>query len=84
MFAVTAFAYATMMFQATRALPPGTDGHAGHPLWWFLRAYGDPLIGGELVLLVCLTVAAIGTDEYWRVRGQRAQKARGGRFGEGN
>lgn len=64
-FAVTAFAYGYMAFQAVNAIRAEAGAHAGHPLFQWLRAHGDAALLIELALLAVLTVAAIATDKLW-------------------
>jgi hypothetical protein len=64
-FAVTAFAYGYMAFQAVNAIRSEAGVHAGHPLFQWLRAHGDAALLIELALLAVLTVAAIATDKLW-------------------
>ena len=64
-FAVTAFAYGYMAFQAVNAIRAEAGAHAGHPLFQWLRAHGDAALLIELALLAILTVAAIATDKIW-------------------
>ncbi len=64
-FAVTAFAYGYMAFQAVNAIRAEAGAHAGHPLFQWLRAHGDAALLIELALLAVLTVAAIATDKIW-------------------
>jgi hypothetical protein len=64
-FAVTAFAYGYMAFQAVNAIRAEAGVHAGHPLFQWLRAHGDAALLIELALLAVLTVAAIATDKLW-------------------
>jgi hypothetical protein len=64
-FAITAFAYGFMAFQAVNAGRAGAGRHAEHPLFAWLRAHGDMALLVELALLAVLTVAAIATDKWW-------------------
>lgn len=64
-FAVTAFAYGYMAFQAVNAIRAEAGAHAGHPLFQWLRAHGDAALLIQLALLAVLTVAAIATDNLW-------------------
>lgn len=64
-FAVTAFAYGYMAFQAVNAIRAEAGAHAGHPLFQWLRAHGDAALLIELALLAVLTVTAIATDKIW-------------------
>lgn len=64
-FAVTAFAYGYMAFQAVNAVRADAGRHAGHPLFQWLRAHGDAALLVELAVLGVLTVGAIATDRWW-------------------
>jgi hypothetical protein len=64
-FAVTAFAYGYMAFQAVNAVRSQANAHAGHPLYRWLRAYGDEAMLIQLAILAVLTIAALATDRYW-------------------
>jgi len=64
-FAVTAFAYGFMAFQAVNAVRAEAGRHGGHPLFQWLRAHGDATLLVELAVLGVLTVGAIATDRYW-------------------
>ena len=61
-FAVTAFAYGYMAFQAVNAVRAEAGMHAGHPLFQWLRVHGDAALLIELAVLAVLTVGAIATD----------------------
>lgn len=63
LFALTACAYGVM---TVRGLEPQNADEGG--LVGFLDAYGVWIMVGELLVLGILTVAAIGTDEYWTRR----------------
>jgi len=66
-FAVTACAYAVMMYQSwPLGVPTGQGG-----LMALLNERGMTILMIELVLLGVSTVAAIGTDEYWRKRSEK-------------
>jgi hypothetical protein len=71
-FAVTAFAYGFMAFQAVNAVRAEAGRHAGHPLFQWLRAHGDATLLIELAVLAVLTVGAIATDRWW----DRSEKER--------
>jgi hypothetical protein len=73
-FAVTAFAYGYMAFQAVNAIRAEAGAHAGHPLFQWLRAHGDAALLIELALLAVLTVAAIATDKLWDCAAQERQE----------
>jgi hypothetical protein len=60
LFSLTACAYGVM---TVRGLDPNNADEVG--LIGFLNDYGLWIMIGELVVLAILTVAAIGTDEYW-------------------
>jgi predicted outer membrane lipoprotein len=60
LFALSACAFGVM---TVRGLEPANSDEAG--LMGFLDQYGLWLLVGELALLALLTVAAIGTDDYW-------------------
>jgi hypothetical protein len=76
-FAVTAFAYGYMAFQAVNAIRAEAGAHAGHPLFQWLRAHGDAALLIELALLAALTVAAIATDKLWDRAAQERQEIEG-------
>jgi len=63
LFAITACAYGVM---TVRGLEPRNADEGG--LIGFLDAYGVWVMLAELLVLGILTVAAIGTDEYWTRR----------------
>lgn len=64
-FAVTAFAYGFMAFQAVNAVRAEAGAHAGHPLFRWLRLHGDETMLIELAVLAVLTFAAMATDRWW-------------------
>ncbi len=64
-FVVTAFAYGYMAFQAVNAVRAEAGRHLGHPLFQWLRAYGNTALLVELAVLAVLTVGAIATDRWW-------------------
>ena len=64
-FAVTAFAYGFMAFQAVNAVRAEAGAHAGHPLFRWLRSHGDEAMLIELAVLAILTFAAMATDRLW-------------------
>lgn len=64
-FVVTAFAYGYMAFQAVNAVRAEAGRHLGHPLFQWLRAYGNTALLIELAVLAVLTVGAIATDRWW-------------------
>lgn len=63
LFSLTACAYGVM---TVRGLEPSNADEGG--LIGFLDQYGLWILMGELAVLGLLTVAAIGTDEYWTRR----------------
>ena len=67
-FVVTTCAFGLMTSQSV--FPAGAAGaeHEGHPLWTFLDDHGTTLLWWELGALGVLTVAAIGTDEFFQRR----------------
>ena len=67
-FAVTAFAYGFMAFQAVNALPVDAQRHAAHPLFQWLRAHGDAAMMIELAVLAVFTAGAMATDRWWDKR----------------
>jgi hypothetical protein len=75
-FAITACAYCVM---TVRGLEPGAN-EVG--LMAVMSQHGLTILIAELVGLGVLTVAAIGTDEYWtrraEVREQRSEAGKGG------
>jgi hypothetical protein len=73
-FVVTAFAYGLMAFQAVHAAPAEAAAVRSHPLFAWLRVYGDAAMLAEVAALGLLTVAAIATDG-WRTGGQRREGA---------
>jgi hypothetical protein len=76
-FAVTAFAYGFMAFQAVNAVRAEAGRHGAHPLFQWLRAHGDAMLLGELAVLAVLTVGAISTDRWWdKTREERDKFAR--------
>jgi hypothetical protein len=77
-FAVTAFAYGYMAFQAVNAIRAEAGAHAGHPLFQWLRAHGDAALLIELALLAVLTVAAIATDKLWERAAQERKEIKFG------
>jgi hypothetical protein len=72
-FAVTAFAYGFMAFQAVNAVRAEAGRHAGHPLFLWLRAHGNAALMIELAVLAVLTVAAIATDKWWDASRREAE-----------
>lgn len=64
-FAVTAFAYGYMAFQAVNMVRSEARANAGHPLYAWLRANGDEALLIELAVLAVLTIAAMATDRLW-------------------
>ena len=73
-FAVTAFAYGFMAFQAVNAVRAEAGAHAGHPLFRWLRAHGDEAMLIELAVLAILTFAAMATDRLWDRSAQKQQE----------
>ena len=73
-FAVTAFAYGFMAFQAVNAVRAEAGAHAGHPLFRWLRAHGDEAMLIELAVLAILTFAAMATDRLWDRVAQKQQE----------
>lgn len=74
-FAVTAFAYGFMAFQAVNAVRAEAGVHAGHPLFRWLRAHGDEAMLIELAVLAILTFAAMATDRLWDRAARERQKS---------
>ena len=70
MFALTACAFGVMTVRmgTPHDLTPGDK---------FFDQYGMWLMGIELTLLTIFTFAAIGTDDYWTRRAERAAAAEG-------
>jgi hypothetical protein len=64
-FAVTAFAYGFMAFQAVNAVRSEAGVHAGHALFRWLRVNGTQALLIELAVLAVLAVAAMATDRLW-------------------
>ena len=64
-FAVTAFAYGFMAFQAVNAVRAEAGRHAAHPLFQWLRAHGDAALLIELGVLAVFCIGAMATDRYW-------------------
>jgi len=62
LFAVTAFAYGTMAFQAVNAVGADALLHARHPLFQWLRRHGEAALLAELAVLGACTVLAIALD----------------------
>lgn len=73
-FAVTAFAYGFMAFQAVNAVRAEAGAHAGHPLFRWLRTHGDEAMLIELAVLAILTFAAMATDRLWDRSAQKQQE----------
>jgi hypothetical protein len=73
-FAVTAFAYGFMAFQAVNAVRAEAGAHAGHPMFRWLRAHGDEAMLIELAVLAILTFAAMATDRLWDRSAQKQQE----------
>ena len=69
-FVLTACSYFVM---ASRGLDPHSADDAG--LMGLMNHYGLAILVVELVLLGILTVAAIGTDDFWTRRFEAAQKS---------
>ena len=69
-FAVTAFAYGFMAFQAVNAVREDAGRHAGHALFQWLRVHGDATLIVELAVLALLTIGAIAMDQ-WRESARR-------------
>ncbi len=67
-FVISACAYGTMLVRISRHRPQ--EGPTATPAWiQWMQHHGTWLLLGELALLGILTVAAIGTDDYWEKRG---------------
>ena len=64
LFAVTACAYGLMILEATHNGAQQQVETSPHPLFGWLRQYGDIAMIIELILMVSLTVAAITMDGY--------------------
>src|SRR5262245_32750694 len=71
LFAITACAYSVMMARGQGATGPAPDG-----LLRLLDQRGMAILVTELALLAVLTVAAIGTDEFWSRRIERRDSGR--------
>jgi hypothetical protein len=69
-FALTACSY---MVMAYRGLDPHSEGDTG--LLGLMNHHGLVIMVVELVLLGILTVAAIGTDDFWTRRFEVTQKS---------
>ena len=69
-FVITGFAYGFMAFQEVNAGADKADAHAEHPLFVWLKQYGDRAILVELAILSVLTVGAIATDDWWTAEGR--------------
>ena len=65
-FLVTALAYGVMMVRTSR--PTASRTESSPALMQFMRTKGTKLILVELAVLGVLTVAAIGTDDFWERR----------------
>ena len=74
-FAVTAFAYGFMAFQAVNAVRAEAGRHGAHPLFQWLRAHGDATLLAELAALAVLTIGAIATDRWWDKSGQEQNES---------
>jgi hypothetical protein len=72
-FTVTACAYGLLMVRANRGLDLSSAMPEEHPLMSFLNRYGMIILGGEVAMLVAVSVAAITLDHY---RGKRIKSAR--------
>lgn len=74
LFVLSACAYGTVMVRQMRSATAAVlvPQRAAEPFWvaWMDRN-GTRLLLAELAVLAVLTVAAIGTDDYWEQRGQR-------------
>ncbi len=79
LFVVTASAYGLMAFQTMPASAGKMASEAelretkplvwdDHPLWRWLQEYAVRLLLAEVAALAVLTVAAIGTDQWWEQR----------------
>jgi hypothetical protein len=64
-FVVTAFAYGYMAFQQVNAVRTEAAMHESHPLFQWLRSYGDYAMLIELAILAVVTVGAIATEDIW-------------------
>ena len=64
-FVVSACAYGVMAYREVTLQPAANDDSASG-LLRFMDRHGMKVLGGEVVMLGLLTVAAIGTDEYWQ------------------
>lgn len=67
-FALTACAFVVMMVQRSGAQQPGTTMLVG-----LMARHGITVMICELVLLAVLTIAAIGSDDFWVRRFEAAQ-----------
>jgi hypothetical protein len=69
-FGLTACAYGVMAFRQAR---PDSQPLAATDtsLLGVLDHHGGMILGGEIVLLALLTIAAMGTDNFWEKRAER-------------
>jgi hypothetical protein len=67
-FLVTALAYGVMTVRLSR--PSGGSADSNPALMQFMREKGGRLLAIELAVLGVLTVAAIGSDNYWERRAE--------------
>lgn len=68
-FLVTALAYGVMTVRLSR--PGGRSADSNPALMQLMRERGGTILLVELAALGVLTVAAIGTDDFWQRRAQR-------------
>ncbi|HEX3601048.1 MAG TPA: hypothetical protein VHU84_12940 [Lacipirellulaceae bacterium] len=72
-FALTAVCFGVMAFHDARP-PAAADDQAvasNHPLFVWMRRYGEAALLVELAVLALGTFGAIATDEYWQHRANR-------------
>ena len=69
LFLVTALAYGVMTVRLSK--PGGGSADSNPALMQLMREHGGKILLIEIAALGVLTVAAIGTDDFWERRAQR-------------
>lgn len=73
-FAITACAYGVMTVKTLQPAGAEEVRQAGTGLLYFLDRHGLTLLLSELAALAVFTFAAIGTDDFWTRRAEKAMR----------